>query len=145
MQKIEFPMHLEGGYLVRLVHVLKHLPDNNWIWTILEFEGTGRPRNDTWPGIDKKAEQATGYKMTWQELNTFAEDLHQTIDCVIAAVQSEAEIDRLKIVRQDFGGCRAAIVALDSWTWSIYISDETKLGYPIEELQKAIVNSAKKR
>jgi hypothetical protein len=45
MNIIEVPMHRKNGTTVQLIDFLGAIPTNNWVWTIMEFDGVGEMPN----------------------------------------------------------------------------------------------------
>ncbi len=140
----EFPMHLGGGRIIQLDDVLANLPENNWIWGILYFDGTGTfPNEMTWQEFEKSCRAPKGRIMHWPELKAFAAKLYQTYDCLIIAVKSENDIDPAAFKSDIFDKCLIAIEAHDSGSWKIVFNQALPNKISLEQLQQNIIDAAK--
>lgn len=115
-------MHREDGSYVRLIDVLKKVPSNDWLWSVLEYDGIGLvPYLGGVESFERDvASRETGYHFSWNGLCEFSEGLAQTIECSVVAVADEG---LLKGIRQDWdysARCKLAIEAFDSTEWTIW-------------------------
>lgn len=122
MQIIELPMRRRGNSnSLQLADILAVIHSNDLIWSMLDFYGVGHP-----PGGMTMAEfeervraSASGYRMSWFELKAFANDLEQTYDCTIVAVDSEEDLRAVALDLESFERCRLMIRAFDSTKWEV--------------------------
>ncbi len=125
MQFIEFPMHLEEGCVVQLAELLKMIPNNNWSWRVLDFDGMGiLSINMSMEEFEERVRSTpTGYRLSWRELKIFAEKLEQTWDCLIVAVESESDLVAEELSTDNFDRCLVVLRAFDSTSWSVSARD----------------------
>jgi hypothetical protein len=121
MKFTEFPMHQELGGTIQLINLLGKLPENTWIWSILEFYGVGVPPSGMTMAEFEKAARSIpgGYCFSWPDLKAFARHLDQTYDCLIVAVESKNDLAPIELNANKFDRCQIVLQALDSTKWSI--------------------------
>ncbi|WP_434702527.1 hypothetical protein J3P85_16605 [Pseudomonas sp. Z1-12] len=126
---LEVPMYRVNQTRVQLAGLLSKVPVNNWVWSIIEFDGVGQmPFNDSVLEFQKRLrEQPHGLVLTWSEISSFAEAVEYTIDCLIVAVSSVEQLEVNKLLADDFQGCEIALRAIDSTEWIIFSSNQELL------------------
>lgn len=114
-------MFKKNGTCIQLADLLALLPNNDWLWSILEFNGIGlAPNNLSMSEFEKLIYSSpTGFLMSWSELKDFAFNLKQTIDCSIIAVESIESLRADQLALNDFKSCKLVLKALDSTNWFI--------------------------
>jgi len=127
----------ENNDFVSLYDILQSIPDNNWVWKILVFEGVGyAPNNMTIPEFEELINSSDeGYNMTWKELNTFAKAMGDIYDFVLIATETSSDIVYKNIEDKNiskYSDCKILIEIFDSTTWELRISDDIELLQDIE-------------
>lgn len=124
-----FPLFVEDTYIISLEMILKSIPDNNFIWNILYFNGTGEVRN--FNSILEFEENvnysSTGYIIKWNELKNISESVSQIYDCLIVAGNSIEDIIGNKDSIDTFLSSSIIIDIFDSTNVSIGFNDEHQL------------------
>jgi hypothetical protein len=118
--KVEiYKMFREDGSRVQLIDFLRQLPQNEWIWFFLWFDGIGIAPNGL--SMEKFQEtirsNPTGFKMEWEQLIRFAEKIDQTIDCLLVAVKEVSDLHISELKNDNFSSCMVALEAFDSTEW----------------------------
>ena len=107
--------------------IFEVIPDNDWIWSVLEFDGVGVPPDDL--SMDEFEEflrrEERGRIFTWTELVEFIRGINQAFSCFIVAVDSVDKITKPSEVDECPVGCIMAVEAFDSSEWIIWSDDET--------------------
>jgi hypothetical protein len=126
---LEVPMYRVNRTRVQLADLLSKVPMNNWVWSIIEFDGVGQmPFNDSVLEFQNRLrEQPHGLVLTWSEISRFAEAIEYTIDCLVVAVSSVERLEVNKLLADDFQGCEIALRAIDSTEWIIFSSNQDLL------------------
>lgn len=115
-----------GSKLTGLKHILCALPDNDWIWCLLFFYGSGNtPKGEPMADFESKVrESPTGIPFSWIELKRFADGLDQTSDCLVAAAPERSEsFDALAVRNGDYRLTKVVIEGRDSTYWEITLDD----------------------
>lgn len=125
MDTVKFPVSRSDGVLVQLTDVLAMVPDNDWTWSIIEFDGIGRPPDGLSMDAFEKTirESPAGFTMSWSGVETFSQGLIQTIDSIIVAVENEEKIQKIKGGTL-FSLCEIVIDVFDSTEWSLWARDK---------------------
>lgn len=125
---VKFRMHDGQGGVVGLVDVLALVPDDDWVWSILDFDGIGRV-----PGgleyhefRDKVLALPEGYVMSRGQLQDFAAGVRQFFDLLVVAVNKRDDLSPERFAADDFGDCLMTIEAIDSGSWEVGIDDEVE-------------------
>lgn len=115
-----FPMHGANG-VVQLSDVLSTLGGEDLEWSIVYFSGLGTgPNGMAMPEFEALVRSLPlGFRMSWTDLREFASALWQTIECVIVAARSIADLLPGDLQEDDFHGCELVIQAQDSTEWII--------------------------
>ena len=118
MNRIEFSMH-QPSRLITLGDIVRSLPENAWIWYVLDYQGIGvAPNGMTMPDFEELA-RSEGFPFDWSSFRRFAEQAEQSWWCLIAAVDRDDRRSAKNIVASDCDGARMVIEAFDSSTWTI--------------------------
>lgn len=127
MNKLTIPVTGEG-FIFNLKEVLSVVPDNKWIWAVLEFYGVGiAPAGLAMPDFEERLRSLEkGWVFSWEELRLFANDIEQVFDCFIVAVDSVDKIRKPIEVDEAPQNCFIAFEAFDSHEWIIW-SDAPEL------------------
>lgn len=125
----EVSMYRADGTRIQLAELLAQIPDNDWTWKIIEFDGVGQmPNNESLLEFQKKLRvQPLGIEVSWDELTQFAKNIYYTIDCLIVAVIRGKRCDLSKVIADEFAGCEVAVRAIDSTEWIIFASNDEVL------------------
>jgi hypothetical protein len=126
---VEVPMYRANGTRVELVDLLAQVPANDWVWSVLEFDGVGQmPSGQSLSEFQERLlEQHRGLIQTWNEIWKFAEALDYTIDCLVVAVSRVEQLEVDQLMEDDFQQCEFAFRAIDSTVWILAASDSTLL------------------
>jgi hypothetical protein len=129
MSTVEVPMYRENGTRVQIKDLFAKVPVNDWVWSILEFDGVGQmPSNESISEFQKKLrEQFYGMIMTWSEIVRFADAVEYTIDCLIVAVSHIEQLNVDELMADNFLQCEIAIRAVDSTEWILAASNRSLL------------------
>jgi hypothetical protein len=121
-----FPAFKEDGSVLQLADILSAIPENDWIWAILDFYGVGAvPNKLPIEDFENRVRSAPqGILMPWSELKKFANSLHQTYDCLIIAAKSSQDISSDKSVKENFSKCEVVVEAFDCTEWSVWARDK---------------------
>ncbi|MEE4674492.1 hypothetical protein V2K57_09595 [Pseudomonas alliivorans] len=124
--KISAPPKL--GCIANLKDVTALVPENKWIWAVLEFYGVGiAPAGLAMPDFEERLRDLEkGWLFSWEELCLFANDIEQVFDCFIVAVDSVDKIRKPIEVDEPPQNCFIALEAFDSHEWIIW-SDAPEL------------------
>lgn len=127
MNKLTIPVTGEG-FIFNLKEMLSFVPDNKWIWAVLEFYGVGiAPAGLAMPDFEERLRDLEkGWLFSWEELRLFANDIEQVFDCFIVAVDSVDKIRKPIEVDEPPQNCFIALEAFDSHEWIIW-SDAPEL------------------
>ena len=108
-----------------LADLLASVPDNDWVWSILDFDGIGNVP----AGLDFAEFRAEvlaspeGYLMSWDELKEFAAGLRQCFDLLLVAAEGRGSLSAERFAVDDFGGCLVVLAAIDSGSWEVSVDD----------------------
>lgn len=120
---VEFRMHDAEGKIVGLENLLAQIPDNNWVWSVLEFDGIGQ-------GVaglgyaefrQKVGSSPQGYIMSWAQVRDFAASVRQCFDLLLVAAKDRRLLDPERLDAGDFAGCPLVLTASDSTWWTVEI------------------------
>lgn len=126
MKSITLAMQRENKVAIELKTLLNLTEDNNWTWTVCEFDGIGQaPYNLSMSDFeDMLIESKKGAIMSWCEINEFATNIEQVYWCIVIATLSADEI--VKPTGPEFvpNNCLFAFEAFDSTEWTVWSDDE---------------------
>lgn len=119
MKSIRFPMFPSKDSSVRLADILREVPENNWKWVLLDFDGSGvMPRGMTFQELESELiDGEGGIGLSWLELKDFSESLRDEIDMRIVAVDWSSHVEFNAFLDSDF---YVAIEARDSGEWEVW-------------------------
>jgi hypothetical protein len=114
-------MHRGDGSVASLSEILSAFPDNDFVWTIVEFFGTGRaPAGMSMPDFEDEVRSTpAGVGMTWPEFRRFSADLDQTFDCDVMAFRAPGGV----VGQSEMDAAVAKISAFDSSEWEIAVDE----------------------
>ncbi|NJO16603.1 MAG: hypothetical protein HC877_12930 [Thioploca sp.] len=125
MKFATFPSFRQNGSIIQLADFLSKIPENGWIWTVLDFYGIGNAPNDL--SMEEfevlVRSKSKGFIMKWSELRTFSNSLIQTFDCLIVAAKSVQDISTNKLAKENFSNCEIVIEAFDRTEWLVWARD----------------------
>lgn len=123
------------GAVLLLKDLLEVIPDNDWVWSVLEFQGVGCAPNGL--SMDEYEDfllsQEKGDIMTWEQLLEFAQPMEQTFNCLVVAVNATTEIIKpadFEIVPETYV---LVIEAFDSAEWTLW-SDRSEIIRAVRQL-----------
>lgn len=124
---VEFRMHDNEGGIVGLDSLLSLVPDNNWVWSVLDFDGivqgvTGLEYSDL---RQEMASSPQGYVMSWAQVREFATGVRQCFDLLLVAAREHCLLDPERFAAGDFAGCPLVLTASDSTWWTVAIDADT--------------------
>ena len=118
MNRIDFRMHQPKG-LVTLGDIVRRLPENDWIWYVLDYQGIGvAPNGMSMPDFEELA-RTEGYSFDWSSFRRFADQAEQSWWSLIVALDQGDTRSAKEIVASDCNGAHLVIEAFDSSTWTI--------------------------
>lgn len=121
----EVSMYRADRTRIQLADLLAQIPDNDWTWQVIEFDGVGQmPNNESLLEFQQRVRgQPLGLVISWSELTRFAQGIEYTIDCLIVAVSRGKQLNLDKVMADEFDGCEVAVRAIDSAEWIIFSSN----------------------
>ncbi|XKK38836.1 hypothetical protein HFP72_31035 [Nocardiopsis sp. ARC36] len=121
MRSVVFSMRRVGVFSVGLSDILRRVPENNWKWVLLEFDGAGdMPRGMTfWQLEEELMDREGGVSLVWEEVKNFSEGLHQEIEMRMVAVDWDVRVQFETFLDLDF---YVAVEARDSSEWEVWES-----------------------
>lgn len=122
---LTFPAFRSDGVAVQLAEVLAVVPDNDLVWSILEFNGMGEVHGYlTMDEFESKVNiGGGGLLVEWHELKAISKTLEQVVDCVIVGARTEQCILDARVAEGDFSLCEIVLSAFDSTEWSVWARD----------------------
>jgi hypothetical protein len=125
MKALKFPAFRNNGMAVQLAEVLAVIPENDLVWSILEFNGMGEaPDNLSMDEFEELVRRKTGgLMMSWGELKKLSDGFYQTIDCIVVGAKTEQDILNAHKMGDDFSSCEVVLSAFDSTEWSVWAHD----------------------
>jgi hypothetical protein len=120
-----FPSFRGDGTLVQLNDFLCLVKDNEWVWSVMDFDGVGVPPNNLHMNDFENLARLNpeGFVMTWHDLRSFAGTLVQTYDCLVVGAKSIKDISGDKSEKDTFSRCEVVIEAFDSTEWAVWARD----------------------
>ncbi|MGA8135229.1 MULTISPECIES: hypothetical protein [Pseudomonas] len=122
MNSVTLASFRADGTVLLLSDLLAVIPDNDWVWSVLEFQGVGCAPDGL--SMDEYEafllSQERGDIMTWGQLLEFSQSMEQTFNCLVVAVNTVAEIIKpsgFEIVPETYV---LAIEAFDSTCWTLW-------------------------
>lgn len=109
----------QTGVKITFSELLNRIPDNNWTWSLFEFEGIAiSPYEMGIPEFeDLLANARYGVNFSWDELTRFGTTVSDIHSCVVAAVTHPVEYSALA------EGATAGVIVLiriiDSTEWNV--------------------------
>ena len=125
MKALRFPAFRDNGIAVQLVEVLAVIPENDLVWAILEFNGTGKALDNLSMDDFEKLilSQPSGLVMSWDELKRLSNGFDQTIDCTIIGARTSQDILNARKAGDNFSLCEVILNVFDSTEWSTWACD----------------------
>lgn len=122
---ITFPAFRSAGDALRLLDVLSMLPDNDLVWSMYEFHGVGEPpAGMTMDEFETMVSKAPGgVRFLWKELIRFANEIDQTIDCLLVGAETERILPETLQENSEFNDFEYVVRLFDCEEWSIYFRD----------------------
>lgn len=120
-----FPAFRKNGIAVQLAEVLAAIPENDFVWSIIEFNGMGKaPGNLSMDDFEEQVRSKPGgLTMSWNELKKLSDGFDQTIDCLIVGARTSLDILSACKSGDDFSSCEVVLNAFDSTEWSVWAAD----------------------
>ncbi|WP_284581951.1 hypothetical protein [Streptomyces sp. 2P-4] len=120
---LEFQMQDAEGGMIGFDSVLAWVPDNGWVWSVLEFDGilqamAGLGYREF---LQRVASSPQGCVMSWDQLQDFAASVQQCFDLLLVAVKDRCLLDPGKFAAGDFAECLLVLTASDSTWWTVRI------------------------
>ncbi|WP_052451349.1 hypothetical protein [Pseudomonas batumici] len=146
MNSVTLASFRTDGAVLLLKDLLEIIPDNDWVWSVLEFQGVGCAPDGL--SMDEYEDflfsQERGDIMTWGQLLEFAQLMEQTFNCLVVAVNTVAEIIKpsdVEIVPETYV---LAIEAFDSTHWTLW-SDRSETIRAVSQLSAVRLLDKKQR
>lgn len=125
MKSLTFLAFRENGMAVQLAEVLAVIPENDLMWSMLEFNGMGEaPNNLSMDAFEELVRSKPGgLMMSWNELKKLSGGFSQTIDCMIVGAKTYLDILNAHKAGDDFSSCEVVLNVFDSTEWSVWARD----------------------
>ncbi|MFB7297010.1 MULTISPECIES: hypothetical protein [Streptomyces] len=125
---LEFRMHDAEGGIVGLDSLLSLVPENNWVWSVLDFDGIvqGVIGLEYAEIRQKIASSSQGYVMSWAQVREFATGVRQCFDLLLVAAGEHRLLDPERFAAGDFAGFPLVLTASDSTWWTVEIGADTE-------------------
>ncbi|MFK0170334.1 hypothetical protein ACIQU5_16150 [Streptomyces sp. NPDC090306] len=125
---LEFRMHDPERGVVGLGSLLSLIPDNDWVWSMLEFDGmlqgvTGLEYSESG---QKVASSPQGYVMSGAQVREFATGVRQCFDLLLVAAGERHLLDPERFAAGDFTGFPLFLTVSDSTWWTVEIGADTE-------------------
>jgi hypothetical protein len=123
---LTIPMRTPAGRWLELKDLLARVPDNNWDWICLEFNGIGRaPESMTMEEFEERAvRSSSGYRFSWHDLKNFAEQVEQVHNCLFVAAAEERRFVELDRSLDEFPMSPISVCGFDNLNWEIGLADD---------------------
>lgn len=138
-KRMEFRMQDGQGAVIGLDSLLSLVGENQWVWSVLEFDGIGTAL----PGLgyaeirDRAHSCPQGYVMSWPQVREFAARVQQCFDLLLVAATDRRALDAQRLAAGDFSECLMVLAAGDSTWWSVEVLTETEVTTGIMERVRA--------
>ena len=115
----------KDGKEIEMNDFLSVIPDNDWLWCILEFDGTEKPSyNIGFLSLDLSSHSSkNGVIVSWSDIKIISEAIDQMFNCLIVAAKSTAGLAGDKAEMESYTLCEIAIEAIDGGEWSVLVKD----------------------
>ncbi|WP_311567541.1 hypothetical protein [Photobacterium arenosum] len=125
MKTLTFPAFRKNGMAVQLAEVLAVIPENDLVWSVIDFNGMGEaPDNLSMDDFEELIRSKPGgLMMSWSELKKLSNGFSQTIDCIIVGAETDRDILNAHKAGDDFSSCEVILNAFDSTEWSVWARD----------------------
>uniref|UniRef100_UPI0039C90028 hypothetical protein n=1 Tax=Leptospira interrogans TaxID=173 RepID=UPI0039C90028 len=127
MKPLEFPAFRQDGSKIMLSEILDQIPQNNWTWSIWEFDGIGKPPLGLSMTEFNQVALSRGVLMTWQEVKSFAHSLLDIHFCLLIATIQEKQLTIKEVEKENFENYDMVIYAFDSTEWKVWSHNENIL------------------
>jgi hypothetical protein len=141
----EIPTRSSGGRWIDLADLLAIVPENDWVWSVVEFCGVSAvpPLGLAMSEFEERIQASSGgMRYSWSGLKEFAADLEQTYDTLIVGASSEDHIVSSELEAENFEHCWVILRALDSTVWQVGINDSSpefeRMSSALEEFARLI-------
>lgn len=127
MKTLTFPAFRKNGMAVQLAEVLAVIPENDLVWSVLDFSGIGQaPDNLSMDDFEELIRSMPGgLMMSWNELKKISDNFSQTIECIIVGAKTDLDILNAHKAGDDFSSCEVVLNVFDSTEWSVWARDST--------------------
>ncbi|WMD08902.1 hypothetical protein [Streptomyces sp. FXY-T5] len=128
-KRLEFRMQDAQGGVIGLDGLLSLVGDNNWVWSVLDFDGVGNgPSGLTCAEFrDTVGSLPQGYVMSWPQLREFAAGVQQCFDLLLVAASDRRLLKPDRLAVDDFSDCLIALTADDSTWWTVEVISESEV------------------
>jgi hypothetical protein len=143
-ERMEFRMHDGQGGMVGLESLLSLVGDNDWVWSVLDFDGIGAgPSGLSYEEFrDRVHSLPQGYVMSWPQVREFATGVQQCFDLLLVAASDRRSLDPERFAVDDFSECLIVFTASDSTWWSLEAVAETEMTASLMESARARYSAA---
>jgi hypothetical protein len=127
--RVEFRMQDGQRGVVGLGSLLSLVGDNDWVWSVLDFDGIGTgPSGLGYAEFRGRVHSLPqGYVMSWPQVREFAAGLQECFDLLLVAASDRRSLDPERLAADDFSKCLIVLTASDSTWWSVEVITETEL------------------
>ncbi|MFD5947304.1 hypothetical protein ACFWAZ_34010 [Streptomyces collinus] len=127
-EQVEFRMQNGQEGMVGLDSLLSLVPDNDWVWSVLDFDGIGTgPSGLGYAEFrDRVHSLPQGYVMSWPQVREFAAGVQQCFDLLLVAASNRRSLEPERLAVDDYSECLIVFTASDSTWWSVEVTTETE-------------------
>lgn len=122
-------MFRADGGCAELDDLARAIPDNNLLWSVIEYEGVGKmPEGLTYADFQEKIRRSPkGVVFDWDSFRRFASLCEYTTDCLIVATKVDDAIDKQRLLADDYSDSELVLNVIDRTTWVLAAEDENLL------------------
>ncbi|MFE6870740.1 hypothetical protein ACFVFS_29815 [Kitasatospora sp. NPDC057692] len=137
---LEFRMLDAKGQEVRLESLLSLVPENDWVWSILEFDGILLEGTELgYAEIQEKVNSSPhGYAMPWTQIGEFAAGIRQCFELLLVASKSGLAINPEQLTKMDFSAFPLVLTASDSTWWTVQLATDVQEASDLANQLRAI-------
>ena len=115
-----------GILCVELPDILEEIDNGESFFWAIPFSETvfiSQVKDFTVNLQDKIEQTKNGIRLTWDELNSFSEDIHQSIDLLVIASKDKDLLRSYDSDKQMYETCDIVIEMIDSSYWEVFSKD----------------------
>jgi|GEM_PF-1157276 len=120
----EISPYNSDGSIRQLKDLVVSISENDYTWSILEFDGVGMaPNKMEMAAFEALAlAEPQGFFMTWTEFKSFVKSVNDVTNCLIVGALLPDDISTKKNDIQNYINCEVVIEVLDGADWTIGVN-----------------------